>query len=130
MADPADYARRLIRKALARRLRVLVCATAEDVARVSSALWAEPVGFLPHALQDSLEHVRQRSPVFLCSDFLANQKADVLINLRPEVPPHMDNFGRLIEIVSQDEGQRAKARQRWRHFTALGWVPEGFDAAA
>jgi DNA polymerase-3 subunit chi len=130
VADPTDYACRLIRKAMARRLRVLLCAEPDEVGRIDRALWAPPLGFMPHAVQSSPEHVRSRSPVYLCSDVVGDDAADVFINMQDSVPVHLNRFGRLIEIVPPDEALRAQARQRWRHFTSLGWVPEGFDAAA
>lgn len=89
-----------------------------------------PLSFMPHALQAAPPHVLARSPVYLCSEMSGTDTADVLINLQPSVPEHIGNFGRLIEIVPPDESLRAQARQRWRHFTSLGWTPEGFDASA
>ncbi|MBY0463411.1 MAG: DNA polymerase III subunit chi [Burkholderiales bacterium] len=130
MSDPTDYACRLIRKATARRLRVLLCAEPDELARVDQALWVPQLGFMAHAIQTSPEHVRARSPVYLCRDVLPADTADVFINMQAGVPAYLEHFGRLIEIVPPDEALRAKARQRWRHFTTLGWTPEGFDAAA
>ena len=89
-----------------------------------------PLSFMAHAGQTDPEHVRARSPVYLCSAMSSVDTADVLINLQAGVPEHLGNFGRLIEIVPPDEALRAQARQRWRHFTSLGWAPEGFDASA
>lgn len=131
VADPVDYACRLVRKAMARRMRVLLCAPPAWVAQVDHALWtATPLSFMPHAVQAAPPDVRARSPVYLCSEMLATDTADVFINMQPSVSAHLGNFGRLIEIVPPDEGLRAQARLRWRHFTSLGWTPEGFDASA
>lgn len=130
VADPADYACRLIRKALARRLRVLLCAPPDWVAQIDQALWAQPLSFVPHATADAAEHVLACSPVYLCSDVSDTDRADVFINMQPSVSAHLAHFGRLIEIVPPNEALRAQARQRWRHFMSIGWTPEGFDAAA
>ncbi len=131
VADPVDYACRLVRKAMARRMRVLLCAPPTWAAQVDHALWtAMPLSFMPHAVQGAPQHVRDRSPVYLCSELSEVDTADVFINMQPSVSVHLGNFGRLIEIVPPDEGPRAQARQRWRHFTSLGWMPEGFDASA
>jgi DNA polymerase-3 subunit chi len=112
-------------------MRVLVCAPPNWIAQVDHALWtAAPLSFMAHAGQGDPTHVRERSSVYLCSAMSAADKADVLINLQTGVPEHLGNFGRLIEIVPPDEGLRAQARQRWRHFTSLGWTPEGFDPSA
>lgn len=130
VSEPADYVCRLIRKACGRQLSVLVWSSPQDVVRVDQALWAVPTAFLPHAVEPAPEVVRERSPVYLCQSIAETDRADVLINLQPAVPPSLDHFGRLIEIVTPDADLRAMARQRWRHYAALGWVPEGFDAAA
>lgn len=85
---------------------------------------------MPHAVKGEPAYVLARSPVYLCSEVSTSDQADVYINLQPDVAEHLGQFGRLIEIVPPDEHLRAQARQRWRHFTALGWTPEGFDAAS
>lgn len=89
-----------------------------------------PLSFLSHAAPTSPQHVRDRSPVYLCSEMSAADTADVLINMQPSVSEHLVNFSRLIEIVPPDDGLRAQARQRWRHFTSLGLTPDAFDASA
>jgi len=128
--DQADYVGRLVRKALGRRLTVLVCAPPQVVAQIDAALWAQSLTFIPHAVSPAPDAVRERSPVYLCQAHSDADRADVLINLQPAVPPFLANFGRLIEIVTPDADLRALARLRWRHYSSLGWLPEGFDAAA
>jgi DNA polymerase-3 subunit chi len=130
VADPVDYTCRLIRKATARRLRVLVCAPHTLATQIDHALWAAvPLSFMPHAGPGAPAHVRSCSPVCLCSELSPADSADVFINMQPTVSAHLSRFGRLIEIVPPEESLRAQARQRWRHFTSLGWTPEGFDAS-
>jgi DNA polymerase-3 subunit chi len=46
---------------------------------------------------------------------------EVLLNLGDEVPVGFDRFGRLIEIVSNDDHGRAQARVRWKHYKSLGY---------
>jgi DNA polymerase-3 subunit chi len=130
VADPADYVCRLIRKARLQRLSVLVCAEGEDVLAVDQALWAPTNGFVPHALHGAPRFVRDASPVYLCTELEPSDSANVLVNLRSQMCDHLQNYGRLIEVVTPDERVRLEARRRWKHFANLGWIPEGFDARA
>ena len=45
----------------------------------------------------------------------------MLINLGDEVPLGFERFERLIEIVAVDDHGRMTARQRWKHYLALGY---------
>ena len=46
---------------------------------------------------------------------------DVLINLRDETPAFFSRFHRLIEIVTGDEGDRKRARERFRFYRDRGY---------
>jgi DNA polymerase-3 subunit chi len=45
------------------------------------------------------------------------------VNLGISPTPAFEKFARVIEVVSQDEGDRDFARQRWRHYLAQGMKP-------
>jgi DNA polymerase-3 subunit chi len=42
----------------------------------------------------------------------------VLVNLGETVPEGFERFERLIEVVSLDEADRLRARDRWKHYAA------------
>ncbi len=73
----------------------------------------------------------QRSPVVLAAQLIP-QASDwpLLINLLEPVPEGFERFGRLIEIVPQDEALKQAARLRWRHYSQLGLALKHHDAAA
>lgn len=54
--------------------------------------------------------------------------ADLIFNLASDVPPDVDRFRVVIEIIGQDETQRTPARARWQHYKAAGLALEAFDA--
>jgi DNA polymerase-3 subunit chi len=45
----------------------------------------------------------------------------VLVNLRAEWPPFFGRFERLIEIVSTDEDDRSRARERYKFYRDRGY---------
>jgi DNA polymerase-3 subunit chi len=54
---------------------------------------------------------------------------DVLVNVADQVPDGFAEFARLIEIVGCDDADRATARQRWKHYTQLGYTIARHDLA-
>lgn len=119
--DKLQTACQLSAKALTRRMRVLILtADAALTDKVSKLLWSAPsIGFYPHCrASDKLASV---TPIIV--DHVAEPLPhdQVLINLLPETPPVFSRFQRLIEIVSQDEEDRAAARERYRFYRDRGY---------
>jgi DNA polymerase-3 subunit chi len=108
-------------KAHVRGLRVTVlCADAETAHRVDRLLWTTPaIGFVPHCAPD--DPLAPETPVIV--DYRGEQPLheDVLLNLRPEWPAFFSRFQRLIEVVSRDEEDRARARERFRLYRDRGY---------
>jgi DNA polymerase-3 subunit chi len=48
------------------------------------------------------------------------QPQDWLLNLDDECPPETVGIGRILEIVTNDPDDRARARERWRIYQKLG----------
>lgn len=127
-SDKALYLCRLLRKAYRQDARVRVLAEEGDLARLDAALWTfDPLEFIPHSRLETgasptgamaqtgiwLTQLHQPWPQTL-------ESADTLVNMTNEVAPQAGEFNRVIEVVSDDPADKAAARQRWRHYKALG----------
>ncbi|MDC8773986.1 DNA polymerase III subunit chi [Roseateles albus] len=118
------YVCRLLRKAQQSGSRVGVCGPAALLKRLDAALWAfEPAEFVPHldlsaGVADSL--LIAATPIQLHEQALAFAHREVLLNLGAEVAEGFDQFQRVLEVVSQDEGQVQAGRRRFKHYEALG----------
>lgn len=129
--DPVEYTCRLVRKALARQARLVVCAAPDTLRHIDQRLWTlQPLAFIPHAGPQAPLHVAQRSPVWLRTRLIGDEPADVLVNLLAQTPAGFERFNRLIDIVSVQEVDRLAARQRWRAHCTEGRTPERFDVGA
>ncbi len=130
VADLPAYARRLLLKAHARALRVVVTGAAELLTRLDSLLWvADPGDFVAHARLRAgatpAPLLLARTPIWL-ADELGTLAGDVLLNLGPQMPqplPPDGGFARLVELVGSDEASTAAGRQRWRAWLAAGHTP-------
>jgi DNA polymerase-3 subunit chi len=118
------YTCRLLRKATATGARLLVRSSADHCAELDAALWClAPTEFISHCNATAATAVRARSAVLLLDDAAAlDTDFPILVNLADDVPEGFDRFERVIEIVSTDEHERNLARQRWKHYTALGYT--------
>ena len=128
--DKARTACRLAAKAFAQDLRLMVlCPDAEAVARLDRLLWTfSATGFVPHCLAgDPLASV---TPVILDATTAEPPHDQVLLNLRSERPPFFSRFQRLIEIVSRDEEDRERARERYRFYRDRGYEIRNHDLSS
>lgn len=126
-ADKYRTACVLCAKAMERGMRVVVYTPDEETTeKMDRLLWSTPaIGFIPHCrASDRLAPV---TPVIV--DHLADSLAhnDILLNLHPERPLFFSRFHRLIEIVGQDETDRAAARERFRFYRARGYEIHSHD---
>ncbi len=125
-----QYTCRLLRKAHARAQRVGVLGSESSLRQLDAALWSfSESDFLPHSSPADALDVQDASPIRLHQDPIQLAGLDVLVNLGDEVPQGFASFARLIEIVANDDHGRMTARQRWRHYTALGYVLHQHDLA-
>lgn len=131
--DPVHYACRLLRKALRQGARLAVTGPAATLAELDRALWVfEADEFLPHVqLRDDQPSAAQaRAPVWLVEDARHGVSMPVLINLGAPVEASFEAYPRVIEIVSDDEGDRSAGRQRWRDYLTRGCTPVKHEVAA
>ena len=130
--DRLQYACRVVRKARAAEKSVLAYAREPArLARFDAALWIfSALDFVPHVYVDS--PLAARRPVLLTLDAAQPAPArDVFLNLDDDVPPAfdalLDRFERLIEVVSKEEADRQRARERFRCYRAAGIEPNKFE---
>lgn len=128
--DKLDVARKLAAKAFQSGRHALVYTT--DPARAEAAdqgFWtAQQLSFLPHV---RCEHpLASETPVLIGSDPDALRQADVLINLDQAPPAFFGRFERLLEIVTPDSADRARARERFRFFKERGYALDTHDLGA
>lgn len=130
VADPVDYAGRLVRRAAGTGARVVVTGEAGMLERLDAELWtASPTDFFPHCHAASAEpHVLEASPVVLTPNARATPHHQVLVNLGGGVPQGFETFERLNEVVSQHEDDRQQARARWKHYATRGYAIRRYDA--
>ena len=108
-------------KACAQGLKVFVCCADADTAqRFDRMLWTTPaLGFTPHC---SPRHpLAAVTPVIVDFEGATPGHDEVLINLCADSPAYFSRFRRLVEIVSVDEEDAAKARERFRHYRDRGY---------
>ncbi|APW38134.1 DNA polymerase III subunit chi [Rhodoferax koreense] len=126
--DKLAYACRLLRKAAGMGSRVAVTAEADFLQRLDTALWTfSPLDFVPHATERQGQALLEASPVVLLGSVLDAPHQHVLLNLGESVPEGFERFERLIEVVSLDDADRLRARERWKHYAARGYAIERKD---
>ncbi|KAB2312995.1 DNA polymerase III subunit chi [Betaproteobacteria bacterium SCN2] len=119
--DKLGIARQLIAKAWAQKLNVLIYAPDETVAAdIDRLLWTQPaLSFIPHCRDSS--PLAASTPVIIGMNADALPSADVLVNLGEEPPPVFSRFERLVEIVTEEESDVLKGRQRYRFYRDRGY---------
>ena len=130
--DRLQYACRIVRKARAADKSLLAYAREPArLARFDAALWIfSALDFVPHVYVDS--PLAARTPVLLTLDATVGAPArDVFLNLDDDVPPAFSElagrFERMIEVVSREETDRLRARERFKCYRAAGIEPNKFE---
>jgi DNA polymerase III subunit chi len=126
VADPVEFACRLLRKAARRGARVRVMAPADTLGALDRALWAfDEHEFVPHVrLPGASAAMAARTPIWLVPTELTAvddvPSPAVVLNLGADAPAELAGLDRLIEIVSADPDEVARGRSRWRDYIARG----------
>ncbi|RFO98591.1 DNA polymerase III subunit chi [Rhodoferax lacus] len=133
--DRLAYTCRLLRKATATGVRLLVRSSPAEAAALDAALWAlSPTDFITHCDAAAADAVRSRSSVLLVQAGDAEEALDtrfpILVNLADDVPEDFEQFQRVIEVVSTDEQDRSLARVRWKQYTERGYTITRHDLKA
>ena len=129
--DKLPYVCRLLRKASGQGRRVGVLADQETSHLLNQLLWnLNGSDFVTHCLMADSPTMVENSSVILGSiweDLTALQQLDVFLNLNHSAPPNLEGIERLIEVVGPEESDKSSARQRWKHYSQLGFQINRFD---
>jgi DNA polymerase-3 subunit chi len=128
--DRLEVACRLAGKALQQKKRMLIYAPQPELAqRIDRLLWtSQAVSFIPHcAAQDPLA---ADTPLLIATDDAPPVHAcEVLLNLSGDCPPFFERHERLLEIVAQEEDDRAAGRARFKFYRERGYEIRSHDLA-
>ncbi len=131
-SDKIAYACRLLRKAVGSGAKVAVLADATLGARLDAALWGlSAIDFVPHCADSASDSLLRHSPVVFITHIQKHGDTthQVLLQLCQSVPPEVQKYGRVIELVSLDESDRQEARQRWKTYAVWGMPIQKYDLA-
>ena len=129
--DKLPYVCRLLRKASGQGHKVGVLADQDTSHLLNQLLWnLNASDFVTHCLLvDSPSLLEHSSVIFAANweDLIALEQLDVYLNLNDLPPPNLDGVERLIEVVGPEERDKSSARQRWKHYSQLGFQINRFD---
>ena len=124
IANPLDYACRLLRKAYRSGASVAVHGDPATLDRLDQALWTfEPLEFVPHVLlpRDAGDAARLAiTPIVLVKSGVAPAACRIGVSLAGHEVPDVQAFDRLIAIVGVEPEHREAGRQRWREYERAG----------
>ncbi len=108
-------------KAIERKRRVMILTPEAQVTeQLSRMLWTTPsTGFTPHCR--AADRLAELTPIIVDHSTEPVIHEDVLINLSEQLPPFFSRFQRLVEIVTNDDSDRARARERYRFYRDRGY---------
>jgi DNA polymerase III subunit chi len=115
------FACRLAEKAYRLQNTVHIQAADREHARqLDDLLWTFRDGsFVPHEVVDE-ERDGGDAPVTIGVGAAGTRPVDLLINLSNDVPPLLDSFPRVAEIVTSDEDCRQEGRRRFADYRSQG----------
>jgi DNA polymerase III subunit chi len=119
--DKIQFACRLAKRAVDEQRKLIVFtpdhALAEQIERV---LWTfTPLSFVPHVR--SGHALATETPIVIAHDEAGLVHHEALLNLGDEAPLFFSRFEQLREIVSRDEDDKQRARERARFYKSRGF---------
>jgi len=91
-----------------------------DAEKLDKLLWTFRDGsFVPHGLAGR-DDGTEASPIMVGSDDQGIGTRDLLINLCDDIPPFMEGFARVAELVTSDETCRQASRKRYATYRDQG----------
>lgn len=114
---------RLVEKAFALRNDVYIHTASQQAAHAfDDLLWTfKPGSFIPHEVVTEAQ-ARAACPVCLGFDLEPQGDCSVLVNLDDEVPVFFSRFERVLEVVSNDEHDRARGRAHYAFYRDRGYA--------
>lgn len=132
--DKLEHALKVVRKGHRLGARVVLVAPPELVQAVDQGLWVHFVqDFIPHARLTGPADLIAHSPVLIATaedDLKVSPHHEVMVSLCDDVVSGFGAFKRVIEIVSGDEADRMRARQRWKTYADRGYAIKRLDLAS
>jgi DNA polymerase-3 subunit chi len=131
--DTVNYACRLVRKVRGSGKTMQIFTRDEErLARLNLALWTfSALDFLPHVMLPS--PLADRTPIWL-TRAPAEGERDVLLLLDDDTAPDFQSwfarFERVLDVVSTDADDRARARRRFTTYRDAGLQPVAHDVGA
>jgi DNA polymerase-3 subunit chi len=122
-ADAPDarlrYACRLAERAVEQGCYVYI--QTPDVQRLDDLLWTFSDGsFLPHEIYRGQPASHDRVKVMLGSEMGPPSHRSLLINLMDAMPPDINAYERIAEIVDVDPERKRSARERYKRYREQG----------
>ena len=114
----------VLRQYLAGQKIVVYCSDVTMLKAFDLQLWAvDEAAFVPHVMAG--DALARQTPIILASENLDQAMAEApaeawLLNLDEQCPPWVGKLTRVLEIVSDEESDKAGARVRWRAYQAAG----------
>lgn len=109
---------RLTEKAYLRDLRVLILSgSLEESKAIDELLWTfNDRSFIPHQISEAAHSVDPETAVHLIHAQGQDGGADLLVNLSNQLPPGLDRFTRIAEIIDADPQRRRLGRERFKSY--------------
>ena len=122
-----DYACKLAKKAFDGGLKLVIYTPDVGVADAFDRhLWSfTQLSFVPHVR--STHALAGETPIIIATDDVGLPHHEALLNLGDEPPPFFSRFEHLREIVSMDEDDRLKARERLKFYKTRGFDVQNHD---
>ncbi|MFN5541569.1 MAG: DNA polymerase III subunit chi [Betaproteobacteria bacterium] len=116
-----NFACRLSKRALDQGKKLIVYAPDEArAAAFDRLLWSyEALSFVPHVRAD--HPLAKATPIVIANAASELPHHDALLNLADEPPPYFTRFEYLREVVSTDEADRLRARERYEFYKSRGF---------
>ncbi|HEU0225835.1 MAG TPA: DNA polymerase III subunit chi [Steroidobacteraceae bacterium] len=126
------FACRLVEKAWLRRHRVRVqLDPGGELETFDGLLWTfSDRSFVPHHRQgaDETPPAQAPAPVVLADgDATDAGDGDLVVNLARGMPPGLERWARIAEVVDADEERRRLGRERFRQYRERGIQPQTHD---
>lgn len=109
----------------------MVLASPQTLQQLDAALWSlSATDFVTHYYYDGPDGLASRSSVVMVEGIPPDTSLPpILLNLADQVPDGIALFDRVIEVVSNDDLDRNRARERWKHYTRMGITITRHDVA-